>query len=81
MLADWIPIQKEKNNRDFRKVIFGVEKFFAENRVFSIFAKKSDEKFIFLEMKGIVQKRKMSRIFRRRIHGNQTEITAGKICL
>ena len=34
----------EKNNLDFRKVIFGVKKCFAENRVFSIFAKNSDEK-------------------------------------
>ena len=54
MLADRIPIrEKKKKNRDFRKVIFGVKKFFAKNQVFSIFTKKSDEKLVFLEMKGI----------------------------
>ena len=37
----------EKNNLDFRTVIFRVKKFFAENRIFSIFAKKSDKKFEF----------------------------------
>ena len=34
-----------------------------------------------MEKKSIVQKRKMSRIFRRHVHGNGTEIMAGKICL
>ena len=52
-----------------------------ENRVFSIFAKKSDKKFVFLEKKGIVRKRRMSQIFRREARGNRTEIPAGKICL
>ena len=64
----------EKHHNDFRTVIFSVKKFFAENRIFSIFAKKSDKKFVFLEMKGILQKRKTSWIFQRRVHGNQTEI-------
>ena len=52
----------EKNHCDFRTIIFGAKKFFTENRV-SIFAKKLDRKFVFLEKKGIVQKRKMSRFF------------------
>ena len=32
-------------------------------------------------MKGIVRKRKTSQIFRCRVRGNQTEITAKKNCL
>ena len=39
-------------------VIFGAKKFFTENWVFSIFAKKLNKKFIFLEKKSIVQKKK-----------------------
>ena len=69
--------QEKKNHRDFRTVIFGTKKFLTENRVFSIFAKK----FIYLEKKTIVYRRKMSRIFQCQIRGNRTEITAGKICL
>ena len=43
--------------------------------------KKLDKKFIFLEKKSIVQKRKMSQIFRHHIRRNGTEIMAGKLCL
>ena len=67
-------IYLEKNQRDFQTVIFSGKKFFTENPV-SIFAKKLDKKFVFLKKKGIVQKRKMSQIFRREVRGNQTEIT------
>ena len=35
---------QEKNNRYFQKVIFGVKKFFAKNRAFSIFCKKNRTK-------------------------------------
>ena len=34
----------EENNRDFQKVIFGVKKFFAKNRVFFDFCKKNQTK-------------------------------------
>ena len=48
---------------------------------FRFFAKKSDKKFVFLEKKEIVQKRKMSQVFQREVRGNRTEITVGKVCL
>ena len=71
MFFDWTPII----------AIFDAKIFFAENRVFSIFAKELDKKFIFLKKKSIVQKRKMNRIFRRQVRENGTEITTVKICL
>ena len=71
----------EKNHCDFLMVIFSVKKFFMENRVFLIFAKKLYKKFISLEKKSIIQKREMSRIVRRQVLGNGTEITARKFFL
>ena len=46
MLANQIPIRK-KNNHDFRKVIFGIKKFFTENLVFFDFCKKIGQKIRF----------------------------------
>ena len=69
----------EKKSLRFSKGNFRRQKIFHKNSSFFDFCKKisifANEKFIFLEMKSIVQKRKMSRIFRRQVHGNRTEIT------
>ena len=63
-------------------VIFSAKKFFTENRVFSIFAKKLEKKFVFFEKKRVSLKReKMRQIFRRQVRGNRTEISAGKFFL
>ena len=66
----------EKNYRDFRTVNFGLRKLLPQNWVFSIFAKKSNKKFVFLENDGIVWNRKISWIFGHEVRGKQKKITA-----
>ena len=56
MFANRIPIQKK--NSDFRKVIFSVKKFFAKNRVFSIFTKKIGRKIRIFGNEGYFSKEK-----------------------
>ena len=81
MFIDRIPNNNKKKLSRFWTVNFRVIFFFPENWVFSIFAKKSNNKFVLVEKNGIVWMKKMSWILWCQVRGNRKKITAEKICI
>ena len=64
----------EKKSLKFLNSNFQGQKLFHGKSSFFDVCKKLDKKFVLLEKKGIVQKRKMSLIFRHQVCGNRMEI-------